>query len=151
VKVSALASLAHPVYFDSYLFLWRKVMRDVMNNDARAGERGAISIKALLTLFVIAAVAFLVIKFAPVYIEQRKLMHDVEELARIAAVRNWKEDKIDPEVKKLRGSYDLPDGSLNVVKHDRDVQITVGYSRAIDLLVTTYDWRVDRTIIGKEL
>jgi hypothetical protein len=126
-------------------------MRDVMNNDPRARERGAISIKALLMLCVLAAAAFVVIKFAPVYIEQRKLMHDVEELARIAAVRNWKEDKIDPEVKKIRGDYDLPDGSLNVVKHDRDVKITVGYSRAIDLLVTTYDWRVDRTIIGKEL
>jgi hypothetical protein len=126
-------------------------MRDVINNDARAGERGAISIKALLMLFIIGAAAFLVLKFAPVYIEQRKLMHDVEELARIAAVRNWKEEKIDPEVKKIRGEYDLPDGSLNVVKRDRDVQITVGYSRAIDLLVTTYDWRVDRTITGKEL
>jgi hypothetical protein len=126
-------------------------MRDVINNDARAGERGAISIKALLMLFIVGAAAFLVLKFAPVYIEQRKLMHDVEELARIAAVRNWKEEKIDPEVKKIRGEYDLPDGSLNVVKRDRDVQITVGYSRAIDLLVTTYDWRVDRTITGKEL
>lgn len=126
-------------------------MRDAMNDDARAGERGAISIKALLMLFILATASFLVIKFAPVYIEQRKLMHDVEELARIAAVRNWKEEKIDPEVKKLSGSYDLPDGSLSVAKHDRDVQITVGYSRAIDLLVTTYDWRVDRTIIGKEL
>jgi hypothetical protein len=126
-------------------------MRDVMSQDVRAGERGAISIKSLFMLSVLAASVFVVIKFAPVYIEQRKLMHDVEELARIAAVRNWKEDKIDPEVKKLRGSYDLPDGSLNVVKRDRDVQITVGYSRAIDLLVTTYDWRVDRTIVGKEL
>lgn len=126
-------------------------MRDVMNQDVRPGERGAISIKSLFVLTVLAASVFAVIKFAPVYIEQRKLMHDVEELARIAAVRNWKEDKIDPEVKKLRGSYDLPDGSLNVVKRDRDVQITVGYSRAIDLLVTTYDWRVDRTIVGKEL
>lgn len=120
-------------------------------NNARAGERGAISIKALLMLFVLGAAVFLVIKFAPVYIEQRKLMHDVEELARIAAVRNWKEEKIDPEVKKIRGDYDLPDGSLNVVKRDRDVQIIIGYSRAIDLLVTTYDWRVDRTIVGKEL
>jgi hypothetical protein len=151
VRALTLAFIEHPVYFDPYLFLWRKAMRDVMKNDARAGERGAISIKALLMLFMLAAAAFLVIKFAPVYVEQRKLMHDVEELARIAAVRNWKEEKIDPEVKKLSGSYDLPDGSLSVVKHDRDVQITVGYSRAIDLLVTTYDWRVDRTIVGKEL
>ncbi|HVG19097.1 MAG TPA: hypothetical protein VNI02_08580 [Blastocatellia bacterium] len=126
-------------------------MKDVMNKDARAGERGAISIKSLFMLTALAASVFLVIKFAPVYIEQRKLMHDVEELARIAAVRNWKEDKIAPEVNKIRGDYDLPDGSLNVVKHERDVRITVGYSRAIDLLVTTYDWRVDRTIIGKEL
>ena len=126
-------------------------MRDGLNERARAGERGAISIKTLLILFAVAVAAFLIMKFVPVYVEQRKLMWDIEELARIAAVRNWKEDKIDPEVKKLRGTYDLPDGSINVVKHDRDVQIKVGYSRAIDLVVTTYDWKVDRTIVGKEL
>ena len=126
-------------------------MRDGLNRNARAGERGAISIKALLILFMVGVVAFVVIKFVPVYVEQRKLMWDVEELARIAAVRNWKEDKIEPEVKKIRGTYDLPDGSINVVKHDRDVQIKVGYIRAIDLVVTTYDWKVDRTIVGKEL
>jgi hypothetical protein len=126
-------------------------MRDVLNNDARAGERGAISIKALLILFTLAVTVFLVIKVVPVYVEQRKLMWDIEELARIAAVRNWKEDKIEPEVKKIRGTYDLPDGSINVVKHDRDVQIKIGYIRAIDLVVTTYDWKVDRTIVGKEL
>jgi hypothetical protein len=143
--------LTRPAYLGLYLFLRRKVMRDAMNNNTSAGERGAISIKAVLTIFVLAACSFLVIKIAPVYIEQRKIMHDVEELARIAAVRNWKEDKLGPEVKKLNGAYDLPDGSLSAVKRDRDVQIVVGYSRAVDLLVTTYDWKVDRTIVGKEL
>ena len=126
-------------------------MRDVLNDDARVGERGAISIKALLMLFMLAIATFLVIKFAPVYIEQRKLMYEVEELARVIAVRNWKEEKIEPEVKKIRGTYDLPDGSINVVKRDRDVQITIGYIKPVDLLVTTYDWKVDRIIVGKEL
>jgi hypothetical protein len=126
-------------------------MIDAMNDSARAGERGAISIKALFVVFVLSASAFLVIKLAPVYIEQRKIMHDVEELARIAAVRNWNEDKIDPEVKKLNGAYGLPDGSLNAVRRNRDVEITIGYSRAVDLLVTTYDWKVDSKVLGKEL
>lgn len=125
-------------------------MRDV-TNDPRAGERGAISIKTLFTFIVIAVSGYLIIQLAPVYIEQRKVIHDVEELARIAAVRSWTEDKIVPEAKKLCGTYNLPDGSLSVVKRERDVHITVGYSKAIDLLVTTYDWKVDRTIIGKEL
>jgi hypothetical protein len=146
-----LTLLTGPVYPGLNLFFWRKVMRDVLNDNARAGERGAISIKALLTLFTLAIATFLVIKFAPVYIEQRKLMYEVEELARIIAVRNWKEEKIDPEVKKIRGNYDLPDGSINVVKRDRDVQITIGYIKTVDLLVTIYDWKVDRIIIGKEL
>jgi hypothetical protein len=146
-----LSLLAGRGYPGLNLFFWRKVMRDVLDDNARAGERGAISIKALLMLSTLAIATFLVIKFAPVYIEQRKLMYEVEELARIIAVRNWKEEKIDPEVKKIRGNYDLPDGSINVVKRERDVQITVGYNRPVDLLVTTYDWRVDRIIVGKEL
>jgi len=126
-------------------------MRDVISADSRAGERGAVTIKTLLLIFVVACVVFAAIKFVPVYVEQRGVIYDVEELARIAAVRGWKEDKITPELNKIRGKYELPEGSINLVGRDQSVRIAVGYTRAIDLLVTTYDWKVEHTIIGKEI
>jgi hypothetical protein len=118
----------------------------------RIDERGAISIKTVVLLFLTATVAFLLIKFAPVYIEQRKIMYDVEELARISAVRGYGEPKIAPEIKKISSEYDLPEGSISFIKREgANVHIGVNYTRSVDLLVTSYDWKVEQTVIGKEL
>jgi len=126
-------------------------MSDVISTDSRAGERGAVHIKTILMLFVAASVVLLAIKLVPVYVEQRGVIYDVEELARIAAVRGWKEDKITPEINKIRGKYELPEGSISFAGRDQSVRINVGYSRSVDLFVTTYAWKVERTIIGREI
>lgn len=126
-------------------------MSDILNTDSRPGERGAVNIKTLLMLVIAAFAVIFAIKLVPVYIEQRGVIYDVEEVARLAAVRGWKEDKINPELNKIRGKYDLPEGSVTLAGRDQSVRINVGYSRAIDLFVTTYAWKVDRTIIGKEI
>lgn len=126
-------------------------MRDAIGVDSRAGERGAVTIKTLLMVFIVGCVVFAAVKVVPVYIEQRGVYYDVEELARLAAVRGWKEDKINPELNKIRGKYELPEGSINLVSRDQSVKISIGYNRAIDLLVTSYDWKVEHTIIGKEI
>lgn len=126
-----------------------------MNNTARersrAGERGAISIRAAVMMVIAGTALFLLLKLGPVYLEQRKVIYDVEEVARIAAVRGWKEDKIAPELNKIRGNYELPEGSINLVNRDQAVHIAVDYTRKIDLLVTTYEWKVERKVVGKEL
>jgi len=127
-------------------------MSNIAGKEARSGERGAISIKALLALVVTGVVIFLVVKVAPVYIEQTKVDHDVTELARVAAVRGFKEDKINQEIKRLRGEYELPDNGINFVGGgDKGIQIAINYQRNIDLLVTTYAWKVERTVVGKDL
>ncbi len=122
------------------------------SSDRRAGERGAVSIKTIVVIFFLVSAAFVVMKLAPVYIEQRKVIYDVEEVARIAAVRGYKEERITPELGKICGAYDLPEGSVNFLRRDgTNVVIAVNYTRSVDLLVTTYDWKVEHTIIGKEL
>lgn len=127
-------------------------MSNVTGTDARSRERGAISIKALLGLVLVGVAAFIVIKLAPVYIEQQKVVHDVNELARIAAVRGWKEDRITQDIKRLSVEYDLPDDGINFISRgEKGVQIAVSYQRNIDLLVTTYSWKVDHTALGKDL
>jgi hypothetical protein len=126
-------------------------MKTDLKRCSRSGERGAISIKALLGLTIAAAAVFTLIKFVPVYVEQQQLIHEVDELARTAAVRGWRDDRIALDVKRLRSEYDLPEDSINFVSKDRRVQVVVGYKRDIDLLVTSFAWQVDYTANGKEL
>jgi hypothetical protein len=126
-------------------------MSDVTSANSRATERGAANIKSILMIFVAACVVFIAVKLVPIYIEQRGVIYDVEELARIAAVRGWKEDKIAPELNKIRGKYELPEGSIKFISREDTVRINVGYSRAVDLLVTTYAWKVERIVVGKEI
>lgn len=127
-------------------------MSNFAGEEARSGERGAISIKALLALVMSGVVIFLVVKIAPVYIEQTKVNHDVTEVARVAAVRGWKEDRINQDLKRIRGEYELPENGINFVGGgDKGVQIAITYQRNIDLFVTTYAWKVEHTVIGKDL
>jgi hypothetical protein len=127
-------------------------MSNVTGTGPRPGERGAISIKALLGLLLAGALAFAVMKFAPVYIEQQKVVHEVNELARTAAIRGWKEDRIDKDIKRLSLEFNLPENGINLQsKSEKGVQIAISYQRNIDLLVTTYLWKVDQVALGKDL
>jgi hypothetical protein len=103
-----------------------------------------VSIKTLLILLAAAAVLFAVIKFVPVYVEQNKLIYDIDELARVASLRGYEEEKINRDIERIRGEYELPAGSINMVSSGVDrVQLTLTYTRSIDLLVTTYEWQVE--------
>ncbi|HXG90824.1 MAG TPA: hypothetical protein VNN73_00450 [Blastocatellia bacterium] len=126
-------------------------MRQAVEMNDRAGERGAIKIKVLLMLSVVALIIFAVVKIAPVYVEQREIVYKVDELARLAAVRSWKEDQLNNEIKKIRDEYSLPEDSIKVVSQNKPVKVTLGYTRVIDFLVTSYDWKVEYTATGKEL
>lgn len=126
-------------------------MSNVTNTEGRSSERGAVSIKTVLALVLAGVAVFLVIRIAPVYIEQQQVLHDVNELARIAAVRGWKEDRINQDIKRITGEYNLPANGINFVSRDKAVQIAISYQRNIDLFVTTYEWKVAHTAVGKEL
>jgi hypothetical protein len=127
-------------------------MGNVTGTNARVSELGAVSIKVVLGLLLAGIAAFTVIKIAPVYIEQQAVVHEVNELARIAAVRGWKEDRIAQDIKRLNTEYNLPEDGINFVSRgDKGVQIAISYERNVDLLVTTYSWKVDHTALGKDL
>jgi hypothetical protein len=115
------------------------------------GERGAVKIQTVVILVLVLIVAFVAIKITPVYIEQQKVIHEVDELARISAVRNYKDDRVAREITKLLGDFGLPEDSITYNVKDRRVKITVGYKRDIDLLFTNYTWQVAHEVEGKEL
>jgi Flp pilus assembly protein TadG len=124
-----------------------------MREAVRLGEneRGAVKIQTVVILLLVLIVAFVAIKITPVYVEQQKVIHEVDELARISAVRNYKEDKVAREVTKLVGDFGLSEDNISFNIKDRRVKITVNYKREIDLLVTNYTWQVAHEVEGKEL
>ena len=127
-------------------------MSNVKCTNARPRELGAISIKAVLMLLLVAAVAFLVIKIAPVYVDERQLTYKVEDLANKSAVRNSKEVDIKKAIEAIRVEYELPENSINLISREAGkVQISINYQRNIDLVVTTYQWKVAHTAAGKDL
>lgn len=120
--------------------------------DSRAGERGAVNIKTLLTFIVVGVVIFAAIKIIPVYTEQRQIIYDVDEMAQKASVRNLKEDEVKKAIEALRVKYELPEGSIKLDSFaSNKVQITLGYTRVIDFLVTSYNWPVIYTANGKAI
>lgn len=120
--------------------------------DSGAGERGAVTIKTLLTFLLIGAVVFATVKIFPVYMEQRQVVFEVDEIANKAAVRNLKEEDVNKAIESLRVKYSLPEGSIKLESiGDNKAKISLGYTKAIDLVVTTYDWTVNFTANGKAL
>ena len=126
-------------------------MMEAAVTKARPGERGAVSIKMILVLLLVAATVVIVVKVVPVYIEQRAVLFDVDEVARIAYVRNLTDEKIKMELEKVRTKNDLPVDSLTLLGRDGIVKVQVSYSRTINLLVTDYVWRLDSAISTKSL
>lgn len=127
-------------------------MSNVKCADARSGERGAISIKTLLVLAALAIVAFIVIKVAPVYVDERQITFKVEDLANKSAVRNSKDADIQRAIEAITKEYDLPGDSIKLVGREQGrCQISLNYQKSIDLVVTTYEWKVAHTAAGKDL
>lgn len=113
-------------------------------------ERGAVKISTVLLVFFLLAITFAVIKIAPVYSEERQLTHEIDELARISAVRNYKIDQVEKGIEKLRNDFGLAENSIVLTSHAQNqVQIDMKYNKVINLLVTTYDWKVQHSAKGK--
>lgn len=120
--------------------------------DSRAGERGAVTIKTLLSFLLVGVVIFIAIKMVPVYVEQRQVIFDVDDLANKAAVRNLKEADVKKAIEDLHTKYSLPEGSIKLdTLGNNKTKITLGYTRVIDFLVTNFNWPVTYTADGKSI
>ncbi|HKV42249.1 MAG TPA: hypothetical protein VJX67_23805 [Blastocatellia bacterium] len=110
------------------------------------GERGAVKIKTALIFLGLAIGLAIIIKIAPVYVDQQEVEHDSDELARKVSVGMPpfnNPDRIARDVKQIIADHGLPEGSIVITSHDNTAEVTVKYTKQIDFLVTTYDWTVD--------
>ena len=120
--------------------------------DSRPGERGAVTIKTLLTFVLIGVVVFTAIKVVPVYVEQRQVIYDVDDLANKAAVRNLKEADVKKAIEALVTKYELPEGSIKLDSiANEKAKISLVYTKPINFFVTSYNWTVAHTADGKAL
>jgi uncharacterized membrane protein len=129
-----------------------KHMRDASAAGVRSGEKGAITIKAAMIVVSLVLIVFVGIKTVPVYVEQEQVKHAADELANKAAygMSVYSADKINKEIQNICRDFNLPEGSINLAsKEDGKAQIAVKYIVPIDLVVTTYNWQVDYTSVGK--
>jgi hypothetical protein len=121
-----------------------------ITDQPKAGERGAVSIKTLLTFVVVGAIFFAIVKIVPIYTEQRQIIFDIDELANKSAVRNLKEEEVKKAMQTLREKYSLPENSIKLDSHAQNkVHLSLAYVRPIDFIVTTYSWKVDYKSEGK--
>ncbi|PYP86082.1 MAG: hypothetical protein DMF61_14705 [Blastocatellia bacterium AA13] len=127
-------------------------MSDRKSVGSRAGERGAVSIKAILSIGLALAALFVVIKIVPVYWDEQQVKHQVDELARITANQNLKPEKISKRIEEIRSEFNLPEDSIMMTAvSNQSAQFFLKYSVTIDFIVSSYVWKVDYVTVGRGL
>jgi hypothetical protein len=111
----------------------------------RAAERGEGNLRLIVFLLIIALVGYLGIKNVPTYFAMQNLKQDLAEMTRGDGVANQPVDKIRRKADSIVAEY----GQWGVKSQDVDIQkdgklttVTFTCSQPIDLLVTTYDWKI---------
>ena len=119
---------------------------------SRTGERGAISIKVLVSLALAATALFVIVKIVPVYWDEQQIKHQVDELARITANQSLKPDKVTKRIAEIRSEFNLPEDSITITSSGNQMaQFALKYSVTVDFLVSSYVWKVDYVTVGKGL
>src|SRR5437868_15306979 len=127
-------------------------MSDRKSVGSRAGERGAVSIKAILSIGLALAALFVVIKIVPVYWDEQQIKHQVDELARITENQNMKPEKISKRIEEIRSEFNLPEDSIMMTAvSNQSAQFFLKYSVTIDFIVSSYVWKVDYVTVGRGL
>jgi hypothetical protein len=123
-----------------------KMVRNRVKRASLNGEGGAVNVKTVLIIAFLAIAGLLLLKLVPVYIEQQEIAHDADELARKAAIGTaaYSKDKIENEIQNLITHYSLPEGSIQLASLEGNhSDISVKYTRNVDLLITSYPWAVE--------
>ena len=127
-------------------------MRNPNSDAPRAGDRGAISIKAMVSLALAATALFIVFKVAPVYWDEQQVKHQLDELARITANQSIKPERISKRIEEIRAEFNLPENSITMTAiGNQTAQFALKYSVTIDFFVSSYVWSVDYVAVGKGL
>jgi hypothetical protein len=119
-------------------------------------ERGEGQTQLIVTLSIIALIAFVGIKAGPVYWQEKNIKYDMEELTRKAGIGSMgfqRDDQIQKEAKKILNSNQAPDDTkFECTKSGGTITTKVSYMVPIEFYVYTWNYEVNLEIkdaIGK--
>ena len=121
------------------------------HRDQLRSERGEGNLRFILTMIVLAYVAYLAVVNIPTWVQVQNLEHDMDEVARTTALEGVPVEKIKQRLTPLSTNYDVPQSAFNIKKDGPAVEITMNATKQINLLFTTYDWKINHASRGKAM
>jgi hypothetical protein len=111
----------------------------------RASERGEGYIRLVLFLAVLAIAAYIAFQNVPTYFAMQNLKHELAELVRGNGTINMPIERVQPQVNKLAQNYGIAPSDIKLEKQGKVLRATLTTDKEIDLIVTTYDWKISET------
>jgi uncharacterized protein YabE (DUF348 family) len=125
----------------------------------RTGQRGEIRIGFILGLIVLVCAIYLAVKMVPVMYHSYAFQAAVEDIAMEAAGQRARARNFDKIVHRVLNEADVHDVKEDILRTARErniepvsvdrssseLTIHVEYVKPVDLIVTTWNWKVDKT------
>lgn len=112
----------------------------------RYSERGEGKGQFYITMAIVGIIGFALFKFVPVWYTTTDFKAKVSELASVAALRGYKDQKIKDEFVKIRNEARMPEETeFTIERKGNDLILKVKYTLHIDFIVYAYDWEEDKS------
>jgi hypothetical protein len=117
----------------------------------RKSERGESRVKFLVTIAVLAVVAYAGYQYVPVAIRAYQLKDYMQQTVDKAAALGQGAEWVKTQLKASSHDYDVPpEASITSTQRDGRVEATVQFTRAIPLPFYTYQYNFDHTVKSTE-
>lgn len=112
----------------------------------RYSERGEGKGQFYITMAIVGIIGFALFKFVPVWYTTTDFNAKVSELASVAALRGYKDQKIKDEFVKIRNGARMPEETeFTIERKGDDLILKVKYTLHIDFIVYGYDWEENKS------
>jgi hypothetical protein len=107
-------------------------------------QRGEGRLKFLLTLLVIAVIAYVAMQFIPVYMRNLQMEDETQQIVSQAVVQNLREGDVRARLEEKASQYQLPDNKrIEITRNGKRLIVRVAYTKEIVLPFYTYPWSFD--------
>ena len=114
---------------------------------ARPTERGSARLKFIVVISVIALVAYLGYLYVPVAYQAYLFKDLMQHNADVASTQGYETAWLKDQLTKAGPEYGVPpDAIISPVKKDNRMEVTVQFTRPIELPGFTYDYTFDHTV-----
>jgi hypothetical protein len=117
----------------------------------RRGERGEGRVKFLVTVAILAVVAYMGYQYVPVEFKAYQIKDYMQEVVNKAAAMGKDGEWLKAQLKEASArDYDVPDAVITTAQRDGRLEARMQYTRSIPLLFYTYQYNFDYTAKSTE-